>query len=371
MPNFKIQIDKLDSVDFVGWVIDKDNLSESVELELLINDEVVNSTQANILRKALKQKKQHNTGKAGFKFNLKNYDISKSSQVSLKSKNIILPGSPYSIIDLGQNDKPIIKNRILIAGLNKSGTSILAFRVAAGLDTKNIYFEPNGINCFTNLDAHLMASEKEKVVTKVLFHPGVKHRIKKIVNLYDKSIWIYRDPRDVLISAFLYTWHKGHNPNPELFKKALDLVRRKEENPSSISFFELMEGFYSVPNFLKKNYESLIHVLERFGDNFFKLRYEDFIDENIDSLNEYLGFKIDHNAEVSEKFKRVSRSRKYGNWKHWFTNADIIKAKELFNPILAQLGYDTNDWSLDPNPKIESKTGSEYMLKLFDSTLVS
>ena len=85
------------------------------------------------------------------------------------------------------------KNRILIVGLPKSGTSILAYRVAACFDNTKIFFEPGKEKGLLDDKIHeeIFYSGRKNVLTKCLFVPNEEKNIKEVSKYYNKKIWIY------------------------------------------------------------------------------------------------------------------------------------------------------------------------------------
>ena len=94
------------------------------------------------------------------------------------------------------------KNKVFIVGLNKSGTSILTYMTAAGLGTQKVYFEPNSKEGLNSVAFHGDVTRYNDIVTKCLYYPDYTQYLKEIGLLYDKKVWIVRDPRDLLISAY-------------------------------------------------------------------------------------------------------------------------------------------------------------------------
>jgi len=82
-------------------------------------------------------------------------------------------------------------------------------------------------------------------------------------------------------------------------------------------------------------------------------------------INQYLGFKIKKNVVLPQKFKRIARTKTFGNWRQWFTPEDVSYFKKVYNPYLEVMGYDKEDWNLVASEKLDSKTSSEYMKQLF------
>jgi hypothetical protein len=80
-------------------------------------------------------------------------------------------------------------------------------------------------------------------------------------------------------------------------------------------------------------------------------------------LNEYLGFAVKDDAEIptTTKKSKVVRKKAYGDWRHWYTQEDVELFKSAYLPYMQAIGYDCDDWALDPNPFIEPEFSSMYM----------
>lgn len=258
-----------------------------------------------------------------------------------------------------------MKNSILVVGLAKSGTSICHARIYESLPNAPYIFEPEPpSSTLLDIDLHRkICSNKNGAVVKSLIGFQGSNNFKEIISLYDKVIWIYRDPRDQMISQFFYYSFWGYKNNSDKFFETLNKVKIKEEKPSAINFHELNPKLTNL-NLINYQYSNLIKFITPNIDSIFQLKYEDLIAEKTQNLEEYLGFKLNPNAKVKEQFKRIERNAKYGDWRIWFTDSDNEYYKPL-NPILDNLKYDTLDWKLDYPTKISSQNGSEYMLKLF------
>ena len=87
---------------------------------------------------------------------------------------------------------------------------------------------------------------------------------------------------------------------------------------------------------------------------------------NVEDLNDYLGFEIQFDAEVpsSSGKAKVIRKKSSGDWRHWFTEEDKELFKPAFTPYMEFIGYDRNDWEFDPDPVIEPQYSSVYMQNL-------
>ena len=348
-----------------GWVYNKTQPNKNITLVVTINNLYSFETIANSPRPSLNQSNLKKTKHYGFNFSIPEDSLKKGNlnHIAIKEKksNIELYNSPC-FIDL----RPL-NNRVLIVGLNKSGTSILSYRIAEGLKAKHVYFEPKSKKGLADIEQHIGFTSRDKVVTKCLYHPKYSKNINSISLLYDKKIWIVRDPRDVLISSFFYMWYSGHNKPKAKFDQAYSKVLRKEANPSSMSFSDMIKGTINIDKYLKDRIAPVVKRISNLNKNWYILKYESFIDNEVSDLNTYLGFNINTNSEVRSHVKRVSRSNTYDNWRKWFTNSDIQLLNEKFKPILVSMGYDENDWRLIPPQSLDPKIGSEYMHKLYHS----
>jgi len=265
-------------------------------------------------------------------------------------------------------------HKILVIGMAKSGTSALTYKIAGAFTENELVFEPggaNGLNDF-NLHREICSNAKKNLIVKNICYPGTPNIIQEIASLYSKVVWIVRDPRDRMISAFLYQWNGSHNPNPEQFERGLKLIKQKETNPESIAFYQLLRSLYNFNPFgfiisQSKLQQAHLSDIRLNNSNTFVFKYEDMIDNNFEKLEEYLGFKVKFSAGVPDELSRVVRTKAYGNWRNWFTNEDTIFFRALYFESLYKLGYDPNDWKLN-NPQIISpEEGSEYMKRIFNN----
>jgi hypothetical protein len=106
--------------------------------------------------------------------------------------------------------------------------------------------------------------------------------------------------------------------------------------------------------------------VKELGDDWFLFKYEDMIDGNFESLNEYLGFAVKADGEVpaSTGKAKVVRKKASGDWRQWFTEQDVELFKPAYKDYMELIGYDLNDWAFDENPVIEPEYSSIYMQNL-------
>ena len=267
--------------------------------------------------------------------------------------------------------KKVASRKILILGLGKSGTTILTARISKALKANHLFLEPRSVLGQNDLSLHQhICSRKGKVVCKVLLYPERPEQLMEIQALYDQVIWIVRDPRDQMISSFLYAWYAAHGVKEDMYQEALSLVRKKENNPAEVPFRACMTTCFRLESFFKRYHfvnEKIDASLDRSGtDNkFLLIKYEDFIDHKLEELNDFLGFNIDPKTQVYQLARQVNRSQTYGNWRKWFTEEDVAWMQPLLNPILQRMGYDATDWKLETPGSLDPKYGSEYMERMF------
>jgi hypothetical protein len=261
--------------------------------------------------------------------------------------------------------------KVLILGLGKSGTTAMVYKVANGLPDGKAFSggEPGKYlgNYENAVYKHTYEPSKGKDFERYNEHLSKEH--------YDRKIWMARDPRDAAVSKTLYRWHKGAWGQKSQFQDHLGLVLKKEKDPRSVPFFEIMK--YSEPDGRVRTPEQVVEVeraryqdmckfVKGLGDDWFLFTYENMIANNYDGLNNYLGFKVQTDAEVPQSTgkAKVVRKKNAGDWRHWFTEADVELLKPAYLPYLDLMGYDCEDWALEPNPVIEPQYSSEYMQRL-------
>ena len=348
-----------------GWAFLKGD-AKPVSIAVYVDGELITEGIANQHRAGILKKGIHPTGNCQYSIDVPAGTLKNNSVVSVYAgdERIELKKSPW-VFEKEEKEEEYPK--VLIVGLAKSGTSILTYKIGDALEEKEIFFEPDGANAFVNINQHRKITSKKSVVTKCIYiWNKADLKVEAISKLYNKRIWIVRDPRDNIISSFLYLWNKGHKPDPEKFKKAHDLVLKKEQDPSSVPFYKILESCLNAEAFATGKYTALVNQLNSMDkSDWFIVKYEDVVENNLIELNKYLGFDALNDASVPERFNRVVRSKKHGNWKNWFTKEDIEYFKPLHSGFLDYFDYD-QDWELEENPVIDPKKGSAYMAKLFE-----
>ena len=261
--------------------------------------------------------------------------------------------------------------KIFILGVGKSGTTALVYKVAGGLPDCQAFSGGHPgkyVGDYENaVYKHTYEERKGKSFELYREHLAKEN--------YDRKIWMARDPRDSAVSRMLYRWHKGYRGNKKQYLAHLNLVLKKEQDPTSVAFHEICHytGYGAWPRSTEDvleeerlRYENMSQFVNSLGDDWFLFKYEEMVTKNFSELNEYLGFGVDQDAEVpvSTGKAKVARKKAYGDWQHWFTGEDVSLFKPVYLPYMEVIGYDCNDWSISSKPLIEPQYSSGYMQKL-------
>lgn len=254
--------------------------------------------------------------------------------------------------------------RVLIVGEGKSGTTALLRSVADALEEPRELFEPQ------LMTADDLAADP-LVVKKLLLN--WKAAENDLLDTFDKRLYIVRDPRDRLISHLLYdAYNKADALDYKQRRKWLTLLRRKARNPQAVSVVHLINTWWRLSRSdLTSHYVRALDRAtgfnRRIGDQFHTIHYEEYVDGKFEAVDAYLGLAIAPGV-VKESETRVARSSTHGEWRRWFTPADV----EVFRPVshkwLRKHGYDHSDWELDPaNDPLDEATTVDYVDGLFSS----
>ncbi|MBL8100378.1 MAG: sulfotransferase domain-containing protein [Anaerolineales bacterium] len=167
------------------------------------------------------------------------------------------------------------------------------------------------------------------------------------------TYFIYRDPRDLLISQVFFAtdMHEEHGMHA-YYKSLPDFNERLKVAITGIDKDDL--HMVSV----KQRYEGVFQWLEQ--KNAMCIRFEDLIDNRDTTLNQMLdevektGYKIPTSREkslsvlieaIQPKKSHTFRSGKTGGWKTYFTDEHKKLFKDLAGDLLVKLNYESNnDW---------------------------
>lgn len=296
----------------------------------------------------------------------------------IENGKIVMRGKPSVVIDAYLNKTKYyskilieeyfskIKNstnsKIVLAGLPKSGTTAMIYKIKNSLDNVELFFEPQS--------ALIDFDPDKTTLAKILIQRRINREVYySLWKEFTKKILIIRDPRDIIISNLLYLIrHSNFYNDPEKVNQFISLLREKEKNPRIISLLKVFELYdelngtvsnFKFVNCIKLDLDNVIRFHEENPD-YFVIKYEDFIDKNLKDLENYLGFRLLGDSKVDSSLKRVSRTNSYGNWKDWFTEEDIHFFRPIFLEYLEKYSYN-DDWKLSKDPKIPKKHCSEYV----------
>jgi hypothetical protein len=282
---------------------------------------------------------------------------------------------------------------ILIIGTAKSGTTAIYKSIkdemvraedkegkAARLVS---FFEPSA----AEFQTALRSRAKNLIVKITLIDRAAYKNLYKDIEAFDKQIMIIRDPRDILISNLLYNtrWMR-FSQDPERRAVFLKAIEEKEQDPSAhslLSLYQLRDKLESevmlsweTPRSWHDEYNDYaiaVRMIDTYQD-MYVLRYEDYIDNKLSGVQDYIGLEISGNADVSslreqhslkKSVNNIARSKAYGNWKNWFTADDVKTFRPLFQPLMSKAGY-ADEWALNSNPVIKPENASLYLKRIIN-----
>lgn len=258
--------------------------------------------------------------------------------------------------------------RILLAGLAKSGTTALYFRIknSMPMDTQG-FFEPREFSVFDEIRrTHLPLIAKVLTPLPDEFKPHLHE-------FFSHRVLIVRDPRDVVVSSLLYNsayTYLWRYPLEQI-RVSLSLLRRKEQDSASVSLlslFSTLRDDFTCSEFAAFASRMLAAVAElaepQFG--FFVVTYEDMVAGRLAALERYLGFPLTGKDDIDQEFRRVERTKSSGLWKDWFIAEDVAYFRPLLDTFLRRFGYDADDWSPSPRPNILPVHCSEYVRRVLN-----
>jgi hypothetical protein len=167
------------------------------------------------------------------------------------------------------------------------------------------------------------------------------------------NYFIYRDPRDMLVSQVFFAtdMHEEHGMH-DFYKSLPDFGERLKVAITGID----RDGLKMVS--VRQRYEGVFEWLEQPG--VMCIRFEDLIDDRDAALNAMLdevektGFQIPTPREralgilidaINPKKSHTFRSGKTGGWREYFTDEHKALFKDVAGDLLERLGYGTdNDW---------------------------
>jgi hypothetical protein len=167
------------------------------------------------------------------------------------------------------------------------------------------------------------------------------------------NYFIYRDPRDMLVSQVFFATDMHEEHGMHTFYKSLpDFGERLKVAITGID----RDGLKMVS--VKQRYEGVFEWLEQPG--VMCIRFEDLINQRDATLHAMLdevertGYKIPTPREkalailvkaIQPKKSHTFRSGKTGGWREYFTDEHKSLFKDVAGDLLVRLGYEANnDW---------------------------
>lgn len=257
---------------------------------------------------------------------------------------------------------------ILVAGNAKTGTTgvyqVVKSTLRAAGEPCHFLFEPTHTRQLKSLFRY---APDVPVLCKVMA-PKLDAARPYLAD-FEKRVMTVRDPRDTVISTLLFRpmvrWSVAGTEDAAL-QKFLTALREKEREPSSWSVRalhkladELGIGSMSWKRQVAQH-DAITETVSR--EDFHVLRYEAFVDGELDELSDYLGLVVENPQAPSADswLSHISRSRSHGAWRHWFTAEDVERLTPLFERFLRRYGYDPAA-PLDLHPTIDPASSSEYV----------
>lgn len=256
--------------------------------------------------------------------------------------------------------------KILLVGQAKTGTTGLYYRLRNSLSGRvQELFECHG--CPDELDPNA-----DHVVAKMLIGGAIPADIASFAH-FDRKIAIIRDPRDRHISALLYRlgYHSEYFMDPDRTERMAALLREKESGTREVSLLEIealdreLRSAQPAPPPPTTRPPVTIGIIELFRSlrDFHFVRYEDFVQDDLAALADYLGLPLSGSSQVDRQHTRVVRTKQAGSWRHWFTPTDVAHYKPVMAPFLAEFGYD-DSWATAAQQTIDPAHCSLYYERL-------
>lgn len=264
----------------------------------------------------------------------------------------------------------IRQTRILIAGLSKTGTTALFYKILDSFPGQTLpLFEPDAPPQDDN-------TVTRNVVAKILLGPP--SRLASFAH-FERKIGIIRDPRDTLVSRLLYRManHGLYLNDRSRIMEMHRLLQKKEESSESVSILDIVRlnerlsgGKESVAELIHQEWTRLIKIQKLVQDNrdFHSIKYEQLVLGDFAELENHLQFPLTGKGEVAEDLRRVVRTKSSGDWVNWFCEEDVNTFKPIYREFLDRNSY-LLSWDLPEQRAVEPRFGSEFFLQSVERRL--
>lgn len=252
---------------------------------------------------------------------------------------------------------------VLILALAKTGSTGLYSNVKSALVDEGhdpyCLFEPTRPEQLHSL--HRYAPELS-ILTKVMIarEPDLDLRYER----FAKRVTLLRDPRDMVVSFLLFRPFVRADVPWEQVEPFVAAVREKEQDPTAHSV-ESLQRLADDLDLASYRVEKVVEFMERQealidAHDLHTVRYEDFIAGRLDDLSAYLGVAVDNRRQASPWLDHILRAAGSGDWRHWFTAADVDAYRPHLEPYMRRFGY-ADEWALADRPAIDPATASDYI----------
>jgi len=189
---------------------------------------------------------------------------------------------------------------------------------------------------------------------------------------FGRRIRLVRDPRDWLVSGtvFLAQQNRAVYADEARLARFLGLLAAKEADPPAVSLVRLLREIVSggeteLPrtlHWMGRQFDWLIDHDPALGD-LHEVRYEDFVAGRLQAVEAYVGFPLSGSAAPDPAYDHVPRTLAAGNWRHWFTDADVSVFRPVFARYMRHHGY-ADDWTLAATPLIRPEHATGYVRRV-------
>ena len=230
--------------------------------------------------------------------------------------------------------------KILIYSLGKSGTTALAYSICKAFDQHELVLEPSQLSTVDYNDDNL-------IVKSIFANRWKKDR--DYFEKFDKSILLVRNPLDRIVSYLLYMPYNGDGFSDDRnTQKYINLLKKKVEQPDSVGIFDIDKCYSDIDitgrgSLIQAVAEQSQNIQEFYqsscADEFLLLKYEDFVQNNLDQISDYLGCRISNQIKVSKRFRRTERSKTFDNYKSFFLENELKSSLTIFDSFNRLFGY--------------------------------
>lgn len=275
-----------------------------------------------------------------------------------------------------QTTKPL---KILIAGMPKSGTTALFFKIGASIPGAYLpLFEPlDGQAVYRRTDLANVNLDEVTLLAKILCTPHhlSQHNLCRLPDVdygsfkhYGRKIFLIRDPRDNLISLMLYMIvNTSRLIEPERAQQFVALLEKKEASPRAVSVVDILKEMSTLNecDFVKLFADWLSNSIQFIDDHpgYELFRYEHLVENKFEALEVLLGFPLQGAGVLPAQLGRVARTKSQGDWKNWFTPTDVDFFRPQHDVYLQHYKYPL-DWEIGQQANVSQQFGSAYVRRI-------